>query len=405
MSASKIVKSDQVNVARVLQMLREERRCSRTDLVRRTGLSAATISQITNDLIGKRLLRSAGTQSTGRGRPVEILEYVADARFALGIEVHGEGVYGVKTDLFAKPIRDHHLGPVASSSEAVIDSIVQWVDEVMADESAADCIGIGIALPGLVDQRSGEVKFSTEFNLSQVPAVDLLERRLSSRPVATNRTYAAAMAESWLGAAKDIDHLVYVRVENSLGGAILIDRLPYWGSNSAAGSIAHIPVQPNGLPCRCGSSGCLDTVASGAAIERRTREEIRRGRSSVLLDGPGGLNEISADRVLRAAEGGDQVSIDVITETCEWLGVALAGCVNMLGPGMIVLGGHLGRVGGDMLAGLVDDHTRPRVYAMTQPDYSVTGTTVGEDAIACGAAATALLATVSQSVSLHSPLG
>lgn len=398
------MRTEKVSAARVLQVLREQRRCSRPELGRRTGLSAATISQITADLIDRNLLRSVGTEVVGRGRPVEILEYVADARFALGVEVHDHAVFGVKTDLFARPMRTHSLGPIANGPEAVVDAIVEWVDAVLADEAGDECVGIGLALPGLVDQRSGTVKYSTEFDLPSFPVVDQLAARLPLRPVATNRAYAAALAELWIGNAQDADHVVYLRFENSLGGAILIDRLPFWGSNSAAGAIAHLPVEARGLPCRCGSSGCVETVASGAVIARRAREFIKRGRRSALIEQAGDMNSISADMVIRAAIEGDEVAVEVVSEAVEWLGMALGSCVNLLGPSLVVVGGRLGSVGGEYLAGLVDTATQSRVFSMQQTAFRVVSTGLGTEAIACGAAATALLAGLSRSVALHSPL-
>ena len=103
------VDTNQINYALVLQILREQGATSRAELTRRTGLSAAAVTGITRDLIAKGYVKSGGTKASGRGRPVEILEYDAESRFALGIELHDHAIFGVVTDLYAKPIHAHRL--------------------------------------------------------------------------------------------------------------------------------------------------------------------------------------------------------------------------------------------------------------------------------------------------------
>lgn len=396
------VDTNQINYALVLQILREQGATSRAELTRRTGLSAAAVTGITRDLITKGYVRSGGTKTSGRGRPVEILEYDAESRFALGIELHDHAIFGVVTDLYAKPIHTHCLKPVMDGAEAVISAFQTWEQEVIPLMEAKECVAIGIAIPGLVDQTTGTIRFSTEFNLPQIPIVDLLEQRLCRRPSATNRTYAAALAESWLGVAQKAQNLIYVRMGEYLGGAILIDRLPYWGSASGAGSIAHVPVDPAGLPCRCGSRGCLDTVASGNAMSRRAREEIKKGRTSSLNEkSNGNLNFITGAMVVEEAKAGDRVALDILQEAGKWLGLAIATCVNLLGPDMIVIGGHIGRSAGDLLIEPVYETARAHVFTVPMDTFQIKTSTLSDEAVACGAAATALWSNLTRSINLH----
>jgi N-acetylglucosamine repressor len=391
----------QISYARVLHLLREQGAASRAELRRKTGLSAAAITGITRDLISKGYVQPTGLQSSGRGRPVEILEYDAESRFALGIELHNHAAFGVVTDLYARPLHSHRIEPVKDGADSVLSAIYAWSQEVMPWLGTKECAAIGIALPGLVNQTTGMVEWTTEFNLPQIPIVDLLDQRLCHRPAVTNRTYAAALAEAWLGAAKQAKNMIYIRMGDYLGGAILVDGLPYWGSASSAGSIAHMTVDPVGLPCRCGSRGCLDTVASGTAIARRAREEIKRGRKSALEERTGGLDMISGKIVLEEAAAGDAVALDVLREAGHWLGIAAGICINLLGVDMIVLGGHLGRLGGELLLEAVYESARAHAYSLPMRSVQIVTSALGEEAVACGAAATALWATLTQSLSLH----
>lgn len=396
------VDTNQINYALVLQVLREHGPTSRAEITRQTGLSPASVTGITRDLLKQGYVRANGTKSIGRGRPVEILEYDAQSRFALGIELHDQAVFGVVTDLYARPIQTYRIKPVMDGAEAVITAIHQWEQEVLPLMKSKECAAIGIAIPGLVDQTTQIIQFSTEFDLPQIPIVDLLEQKLHRRPMATNRTYAAALAESWLGAAKEAKNLVYIRMGEYLGGALLIDRLPYWGSASSAGSVAHMPVDPNGFPCRCGSRGCLDTVASGSAMARRAREEIKKGRTSSLLERTHqNPNAITGTMVAEEAVSGDPVALEVLQEAARWLGIAVATCINLLGPDMVIFGGLLGRTAGDLLVELVHDVARVYVYGVTAVPFQIKTSQLGQEAVACGAAATALWTNLVRSVNLH----
>jgi N-acetylglucosamine repressor len=396
------IDQSQISYARVLHILREQGASSRAELCRKTGLSAAAITGITRDLIAKGYVQPIGLQSSGRGRPVEILEYDAQSRFALGIELHNHAAFGVVTDLYARPLYSHRIEPVKDGADSVLSAIHNWTQEVEPWLGTKECAAIGIALPGLVNQTTGMIEWTTEFNLPQIPIIDLLEQQLCHRPAVTNRTYAAALAEAWLGAAKEAKNLVYIRMGDYLGGAILVNGLPYWGSASSAGSVAHMTVDPVGLPCRCGSRGCLDTVASGTAMARRAREEIKQGRSSSLEERTGGnLDLITGRMVLGEAAAGDGMALDVLREAGSWLGIAAGICINLLGVDMIVLGGHLGRMGKDLLLEPVYESARAHAYSLPMRSVQIVTSALGEEAVACGAAATALWATLTQSLSLH----
>jgi predicted NBD/HSP70 family sugar kinase len=266
-----------------------------------------------------------------------------------------------------------------------------------------ECAALGLAIPGAVDQISGKVAFSTEFNLVNVPIVKLLEDRLERPVTAINRAYAAALAESWLGVAKDARNVLYIRMGEYLGGAILIDGLPYLGSQTTGvASIAHITVNPDGLPCRCGSRGCLDTVASGNAIARFAREEIKNGRASTLVDQTNGyLDLITGTMVVEAARQGDTVCVDALHEAAHWMGIAVGIVVNLLGPDIIVFGGELGRVAGEGFLARTAEEARRYTYSMPNQAVNLLTSALGPEAVACGAAATALWETLTHSISLH----
>lgn len=398
------IDASQINYARVLQVLREEGGASRIELTRRTGLSPATVTGITRNLLEEGYVKIGHMQpSKGKGRPSEILIYDAESRYALGIELHDHSIFGVITDLYARPIQTYRVAGVEDSADSVIENIVEWVKRVSAEMGTKECAAVGLAIPGAVNQNSGKVVFSTEFDLVNVPIVGLIEDQLEQPISAINRAYAAALAEVWLGVAKDSSNVLYIRMGEYLGGAILIDGLPYLGSKTTGvASIAHITVDPDGLPCRCGSHGCLDTKASGNAITRFAREEIKKGRNSTLIDRTNGyLDSITGTMVIEAARQGDSVSQDALAEAARWMGIAVGIIANLLGPDIIVFGGELGRVAGDEFLSQVTDEARRYTYSVPDQTLNLIASALGEEAIACGAAATALWESLTHSINLH----
>jgi len=392
----------QLSYSRVLQVLREQRTSSRAELARRTGLSPATVTTITRDLMERGYLREGGVGSSKGGRPPILLEYNARSRLALGLDLHEFAVSGVVTDLYAQALQSHKLEPVQDGPEAVIAALARWVEGALESVNPDKCRAIGIAIPGLVDPKTGALISASEFGLPSMPLADALEDRIGLRPVLTNRTPAAALAERWLGAAREAENVLFIRLGGYIGGTILIDGLPYWGAGHGVAAIAHMTVDPEGAPCRCGSRGCLDTVASGASIARSAREAIKAGRSSGLAERTSdNLDMITAEMVVEEARRGDAVALAVLQEAGSWLGLAVANCINLLGPDMVVIGGGVGRAAGDLLLDPVRETVRNRAVWAATKRVRIVSTSLGPEATACGAAATAILATMTRSIELH----
>ncbi len=396
------MESSQINYSRILQILRERGSSNRAELARKTGLSAASVTSITRDLLKSGYIRSTGPRGIQRGRPVEILEYDAESRYAIGLDLHEHAIYSVVTDLYARVLSSRRVAPVQDGIEPVLDAIVRSVREILPAHTNKECAGIGLAFPGVVNTRAGTLEYSSEFNLPAAPIADLLADALPQRPIMTNRTYAAMLAESWHGVAQESRNLIYLRIGEYIGGAVLIEGLPFRGTNNNAGSIAHMTVDPNGLTCRCGNRGCLDTVASGYAMARRVREEIRKGRSSSLTQRTNlNMELITGGMILEEADAGDQVSVEIAHEAIEWLGIAVANCINLLNVDTIVLGGNLGRaLNPDRVAHLYQT-VRSRAYPKPMSAVRIVTSALGDDAVASGAAATAIWSNLMRSIQLH----
>ena len=137
-------------------------------------------------------------------------------------------------------------------------------------------------------------------------------------------------------------------------------------------------------------------------MARRAREEIKRGRNSSLMERvDGNLSLITGAMVVEEAKSGDAIALDVLREAAEWLGIAVGNCINLLGPDMVILGGHIGRDAGDTLIQPVYEVARAHAYSLPMRSVEIVTSVLDEEAVACGAAATALWVNLTQSLSLH----
>ena len=150
-------------------------------------------------------------------------------------------------------------------------------------------------------------------------------------PIAVaNDADLGALAELRRGAARGADDVLSSSGEVGVGGGLIVDGRPLTGVAGYGGEVGHMPVNPDGRPCRCGSIGCWETEVGEGALLRRAGHPPEGGRAAV-------------DAVLREAERGSPVALAALAETGRWLGIGLAGLVNVLNPRLVVLGGRLRR--------------------------------------------------------------
>jgi predicted NBD/HSP70 family sugar kinase len=148
-------------------------------------------------------------------------------------------------------------------------------------------------------------------------------------PIAiANESDLAVLAEHRRGAARGVDDVFLVWGSVGVGGGLIVNGAPLTGSAGYSGEVGHIPVNPDGLACRCGSIGCWETEVGSSALLRRAGHPPEGGHDAT-------------DAVLREAEEGSPTALEAFAETGRWLGIGLAGVINVLNPELVVLGGRL----------------------------------------------------------------
>lgn len=204
----------------------------------------------------------------------------------------------------------------------------------------------GISFGGPVDFASQRIVNSTHVaGWDDVAIPETIQRYLGIPAVVDNDANVGALGELTFGAGRGCHHLVYYNVGTGIGAGIIIDGEIYRGANGNAGELGHVPVLPDGPLCDCGNRGCLEALCSGTAIGRRGEEAVRTrpGRGGGIRQAAEG--QFTAKAVFDAARAGDPLALDLVDETCRYLGMGVAAAMNALAPEAIVIGGSVAKAG------------------------------------------------------------
>jgi len=230
-------------------------------------------------------------------------------------------------------------------------------------------LGVGAGIPGVLDLEAGTVRKSANLpGWSGYPVREEIERRLGAQFFLDNDGNMAALGEQWLGAARDVPNMAMLTLGTGIGGAIMLNGKMFHGMNGMAGEFGHVPIEPEGVPCGCGSHGCAERYASATAVVRMAREAIASGAAPGLVKAATDA-EFGAKSVYNLAMEGDEDARRIFRHFGKALGMLLAGMVNGLNLEMYVIGGGVSSAW-DAFAPSMFEELRERalVYAVTEPD-------------------------------------
>ena len=284
------------------------------------------------------------------------------------IDLGGTKVRAVVTDASGRVLGDDiRLSDAPEGLETVLRRMGESLDAALekAGVERGDVAGLGIASPGAVDVARGVVPNAPQLpGWQDVPLARIMAERTGVPAVLENDASAAALGEHRFGAGRGSRHMLYLTVSTGLGGGIIIDGELYRGKSGAAGELGHVIIDMNGPPCGCGARGCLEALASGTAIARRGERLAESGDSPVLARLRGQEGPVTAEMMKRAADMGDAASREAFREAGHYLGVALAGYVNIFDPEAIIIGGGVANAG-DLL--MEQARVTMESLAMNQP--------------------------------------
>lgn len=314
----------------VLAILARHGGLSRAEIAEQLQLSPATITSITRRLLDAGMIEESDPRTSQTGRPSIPLELVPGSAHALGVQVAHEHVTGVLTRLDTTVVDGftHHFDPSAPDAVEVLTALIRAQLESAA-ERGLPVLGVGIAVPGVVEPTTGTLRMSVRLGWTGMPLAARMRKALGVPVFVDNDISAVTAAERLYGQGADCADFLLVAIGQGIGLGMVLDGAPYRGAAGAAGEFGHTPILPDGPVCSCGNRGCLETQVSTASLLRRAQELGIVAPDAVLED-------------LRAvAESGDERALDLLRKAGELLGRALAGSVNLLGPERVVVIGQI----------------------------------------------------------------
>jgi glucokinase-like ROK family protein len=374
----------ELNRGRVIDALRERGTASRAEIARATGLSRSTVSSIVADLMEAGLVSEPG-EATGvafgahGGRPPVLLSLDKSAGLAVGVDFGHTHLRVAVSDLSHEILAESWRElDVDHSAEEGLDAAAELVDKVLreAEVDRKGVLGVGMGVPGPINRATGAVGSSSILpGWVGVDAATEMERRLGLRVHVENDANLGALAEFVWGSGKGHSNVVYIKLSSGVGAGLLFAGRLHQGAGGTAGEIGHTPAQHGTAICRCGSRGCLETVASARAIAEQLG--VSRGEP------------VSTKELLELTANGDPAASRLIGEAGREIGVALAGLVNLINPDCVIIGGDLSAAG-ELVTAPVLESIRRYAIASAAEEVSVVAGVLGERAELQGALALVL---------------
>ncbi len=335
-----------VNLSLVLNLVKSSGPLSRAEIATRSGLSAATVSNLSAELIESGFVHETGVVETSRGRPPVMLSLNSKAKYVVGVKVMPGSLVAVVTDLDAQVVSyqestvpDEVSGNNGEALPAdVIGAVARLVESVVARSGVnqADLLGVGLGLAGIVDSTKGMCRYSPFFGWRDVDLASPLASQLGLDVYLENDVNSLTIAEQWFGDGRGHDSFVVVTVGSGVGAGFVLNGQFYGGDGRGVGELGHITVMPGGPVCGCGKRGCLEVMASDTALIAAATDAVARGQLTTLSDS----TEMTLQTLVTAATDGDEVARGLLAESGRWLGVGLAMIVNLLNPELLIVAGE-----------------------------------------------------------------
>ncbi|MEK3825312.1 ROK family transcriptional regulator [Paenibacillus sp. FSL K6-1558] len=351
-----------INKSIVLDTIRRHAPLSRAKLSEVTGLNKATVSNLVADLISDELVQEIGPGESSGGRKPLMLLFRSTAGYAVGLELSVTRLKGVLTDLEGHIVADYAVDLKQHDATSVFEQLKLAASHLIkqAPPSPHGVIGIGIGVPGMVDEQ-GTVLFAPNLKWEMVPLRSMMEESFNLPVTIDNEANAGARGELNFGAGVGVRHLIYISAGIGIGSGIMVDGELYKGAWGYAGETGHMSIEAEGLPCSCGNRGCWELYASEKVYEHPDQQHLPAHTTKELIE---------------HAQNGHQDVIALYNIIGRKLGVGITNIVNSFNPERIIIGGPLSEAKPwieSALKQVVEERTLPYHRRSLQVEWAALG--------------------------------
>jgi len=319
-----------MNTAAILKLIREKGAVSRVDISKETGLTAATVTNLTSELIENKLVVEFTTGVSTGGRKPILLKINSDEFCVASASVSPDRVEFAVSDFCAKIIYYRHLSiNENATAQECVDFIVKSLGEFQ-QSTTCRIIGLGIGIHGIVDSTEGISVYAPNLNWRNINFKKLISAHTDIPVFVDNDVRLAALAEMWFGISKSYDNFVLLYVGRGVGSSIVINKQLIRGSNDSAGEIGHSVIDIDGPLCQCGKRGCLQAFTNEEAMLSDLRKNL--DKTSVLTENS------SCDDIIDAyLNCSDEAAKIVIENEIKYLAIGISNIINIFNPSLVVL--------------------------------------------------------------------
>jgi N-acetylglucosamine repressor len=331
---------------RILQHLFTTGSASIATLCDILGISTPTAVKLLSEMGREKIIEKKGQGESIGGRRPDLFRLRKHVLFILCIDIEL-----FKTSMVIMDNNNNFITPVKSvpitlsrNREAFMEVLLGHVQQLIdsANIDAGRLIGCSIGMPGLIDTRSGE---NYSYLLDETGALSLreaFEQHLGMPVVIQNDVKGSALAELTAGHAKGKKNVLVILMDWGIGLGIIMDGKVQQGSSGFSGEMGHMPFAENGELCYCGKHGCLETVASGMTLSKIARQGVLSGQNSIINDlSNKEVYRIETELIIRAANAGDQYSIQLLSNIGTNLGKGISILIQLFNPELVILSGKI----------------------------------------------------------------
>ncbi|HTI62246.1 MAG TPA: ROK family protein [Gemmatimonadaceae bacterium] len=333
----------EVNRQIVLNLIREHQPISRAELARRMSVRRAALTRIVRELLTSGDVEETGTAASARGRRPTLLRVRTSGRLALAVDVR-PGRTSIALADFGGQVLSREGFPTPERPEGLASELAARVKTILRTRPAAECRGIGIVVPGMVDRRTGRVLYAPRLGWRNAHVSDMIVDQTALPVYVESAPIACALARLWslTGQTRAVNNFAYVSVSDGVGVGIVNRGEVLRGETNTAGELGHVSLDPNGPRCACGKRGCWEAFAcNSATIARYTAAASGRASPPPMRPRAARQNAPTIEEVVRRALVGEPGAVDAIVETGRQVGRGLGAVVNAFNPKRIYVGGEV----------------------------------------------------------------
>lgn len=322
----------QINKSIVFNQIKNNGPDSRAHISKETGLNKATVSTMVFELMNESFVNEIGAGQSSGGRKPLLLYFNNHAGYSIGIDLGVNYLLGVLTDLTGKIVEEKMCNLHKIDLDYITNEIIGMIEALIekAPESTYGIVGIGIGVPGNVDNKD-MILFAPNLKWKDVNLKQVIEEKFEIPTEIENEANAGAHGELIYGAGKNAINQVYVSIGIGIGTGIIINKQLYTGSTGISGEMGHFTIEANGKKCSCGNRGCWELYASENAL-------LKAAQQHDFVDEN---NKVDIAFLINQAQSGNLKVLQLLNTLGEYIGFGLTNIINTFNPEIVIIGNRI----------------------------------------------------------------